>query len=122
MSRTVTAWVVVDPATGIIYETAMRQVTAEALARDYGDGVVIELAGELPDPPHEWKVGDWYVIEDQPGIYQIAAPAVGGTFYVLHHVEARKHVKLLEYVSMSAKPASAIPCDPPAWFTEGGAS
>lgn len=82
--------------------------------------VAVEI--ELPDPPHEWKVGDWYYIEDQPGIYQIAAPAGGGLFYVLHHLVPRKHVKLLEYVSMSAKPATALPCDPPAWFVEDGAS
>ena len=120
MSRTIKVWVVVDDG-AITYGHYLTRQAAEEGIKRLG-GTVVELTGELPDPPHVWKVGDWYVIEDQPGAYQIAAPAAGGLFYVLHHLDPRKHVRLLEYVSMNAKPANAIPCDPPVWFTEGGAS
>jgi hypothetical protein len=123
MSRTITAWAVVDEA-GVDVRVFATEHEASYYIERYplsaGSSTVVELTGELP--PREWKVGDWYVIEDFPGVYQIAAPAAGNTFYVLHHLDPRKHVRLLEYVSMSAKPANAIPCDPPAWFTEGGAS
>jgi len=36
MSRIITAWAVVNETTGLVYETAVRQVTAEALAGDVG--------------------------------------------------------------------------------------
>jgi hypothetical protein len=80
---------------------------------------VVEI--ELPDPLHEWRVGDWYWLTTEPGWYQLAAPGPDGTFHVLHHIVPKERVTLIQNVRMGTSTSVvATPCDPPAWFTEDG--
>jgi len=92
MSRTITAWAVVDDGT-----------------------VVLKLTGGLPDPPHEWKIGDWFANDDDETACQIVA--IWGTDCLYWHQD--DYGVWSEWATLTEHDK---PCDPPAWFTEDGAS
>jgi hypothetical protein len=124
MSRTVTAWAVVDTTTGEVaclrHECDLDSATY--LARP-DHLTVVELTGELPDPPpHEWKVGDWFDSGLEPGYCEriIAATPGGGWTWV--RFDPRGHAVTDGFWSGRRMDKGERPCDPPAWFTEGGAS
>jgi hypothetical protein len=86
------------------------EAEAERVAQTYG-WELVELTGELPDPPHEWKVGDWAKNPTTPMLRrQIVAMDSRGVLWF----DTAGHYGLMQSV-----PKHWQPCNPPAWFTEG---
>lgn len=121
MSKTITAWAVVDEDTGVAIYLRFDEAFARGLAKDHF--TVVELTGELPDPPHEWKVGDWF---------KLGASAPCRILYLTDEQVAISSCPrprgdmppemLAVWRRISLDDPLCVPCDPPAWFTDGGAS
>jgi hypothetical protein len=84
------------------------------------DNTLVELTGELPDPPHEWKVGDWFalVADEQPPARIVD---INETTVAYQWRDADGDPAAAWSYTASFK-NNAVPCDPHAWFTEDGAS
>ena len=120
MSRTITAWAVLsaDREDGPVWWERHR---ADEYAATTGR-TVVELTGELPDPPHEWKVGDWLTWWDGDSPNRIVA-IVDGVAVFWWKKGTRDGGTSVEVGRFAiGENNDAKPCDPPAWFTEGGAS
>ena len=81
-----------------------------------GGGVTITV--EVPDPPHIWKIGDWfrYPTEGSPSRYHlIVAPYSHEHWYVVVFGPNRS-AQVLEEWDLTYM--EALPCDPPQWFTD----
>lgn len=73
---------------------------------------------EIPDPPHEWKVGDWFTCEGWMHPARIAD--MGDRYFAFHYRDSVGDPTA--DMAPVGELADATPCDPPDWFTEGGAS
>jgi hypothetical protein len=88
-----------------------------SVASENADGAyLIAYEVEVPDPPHEWKVGDWFTqpTNDRPRRIVDITP-LGKVAYHLRGSDGEPRV----WITRLRDLASADPCDPPVWFTDG---
>ena len=72
---------------------------------------------EVPDPPHVWKIGDWFESDvESAATYVIVAPYSKGHWTVVVFGPSPGGAFLLDECDPTY--INAVPCDPPAWFTE----
>jgi hypothetical protein len=88
---------------------------ARRWAADNDDGrVPVVHRVERPDPPHEWKVGDWYVWKYGKGPRRIVDIHQG---MVAIHTRSESGDPACYVIEASRLHAEAVPCDPPEWWT-----
>ena len=92
------------------YTTVHR--TAEDAKTDHGlDAYAVAVEIELPDPPHEWKVGDW---AEYAGATMRLVDINNTT--VAFHWRDEEGDPAADWCHRDAWADVATPCDPPAWF------
>lgn len=73
---------------------------------------VIEI--EIPDPPHEWKVGDWFVNREGDGKQCRIIDMVDGEFaYAFRDWEGSPRA---DWSGTWMLEEECEPCDPPEWW------
>lgn len=91
----------------IAYEHA---TNARDCAGDDAYAVAVEI--ELPDPPHEWKVGDWA----NYGGAAMRIVDINATT-VAFHWRDEEGDPTADWCYRDVWTDDATPCPPPAWFT-----
>lgn len=102
------AWVVVKD--GHIKCHFSREQAAAAHANLIG-GTAVELTGEMPDPPHEWKVGDWAL---NPYGYPVQILMINLGAVVFWYLDEGVWADVIDVEVF----ATWKPCEAPAWFSE----
>ena len=97
---------------GYLYRT--EQDAMEAIASLPGR---IAVPVEVPDPPHDWKIGDWFESDvEAAATYVIVAPYSKGHWTVVVFGPSPGGAFLLDECDPIY--INAVPCDPPAWFVD----
>lgn len=98
------------------YHTA-QEAKERAGHEAYAIAVEIELP-DPPDPPHEWKVGDWFKSGEGPAAQIIDIHGQAVAYHWRENGQCYADWQGMDLLGYEG----TTPCDPPAWFSEDGAS